>query len=466
MKKFTFFLVLLLSAGLRSLMAQDVQVQGRVTGSEDGLPVPGAYVIIKGTQTGTSTDVDGNYSFTVPADATLVFSSVGMKSREIVVGGSSMIDVVLAPDIIGMEEVIVVGYTSVRKEANTGAVNVVKSERLKDVPEVSFDKMLSGKIPGVTINASSGQPGASTQIRVRGITSLTAGNEPLIVVDGSPVMQGDLTFFTNTSNALSSINPNDVESVTLLKDASATSIYGSRGANGVLIITTKSGQQGKSRIDFRASFGMSKLANDNGYGVMTPEELVTYMRDAVNNVGLDPDDQGNGRYYVPASLGTGKTYDWMDIVTRNGKSQNYELTISGGNEKTKHYISADYTNDEGVFYGVNFRKYQLRANIDHKVNNWLTAGVRINGAFTNTNDVPMQNLYYANPLFAGQIIAPWTPLYTDNGDYNLDIPENNNTNPQANVEYDDQWEKQNHINGTLFLEIKPFKGLTLKTNNS
>ncbi len=225
-------------------------------------------------------------------------------------------------------------------------------------PRYSFDKMLSGKIPGVTINASSGQPGASSQIRVRGITSLTAGNEPLIVVDGSPVMQGDQSYFTNTSNALGSINPSDVESITLLKDASATSIYGSRGANGVLIITTKTGQQGKSRVDFRASYGMSKLANDNGYGVMTAEELVTYMRDAVKNSGFNPDDPsaGNGRYYVPTSLATGKLYDWMDIVTRTGKSQNYELNISGGNEKSKHYISAGYTDDEGVFYGVDYQE--------------------------------------------------------------------------------------------------------------
>ena len=290
MNKSAFLLVFLLLTGLSYLEAQEVQVKGRVTASEDGSPVPGAYIVIKGTQSGTSTDVDGNYAITAPADATLVFSSVGLKSREIAVGGNSVIDVALEADIIGMQEVIVVGYTTVRKEANTGAVNVVKSDRLKDVPEVSFDKMLSGKIPGVSISSSSGQPGASSQIRVRGITSLTAGNDPLIVVDGSPVMQGDQTVFTNTSNALSSINPNDVESVTLLKDASATSIYGSRGANGVLIITTKSGQQGKSRVDFRASYGISMLANDNGYGVMTPEELVTYMRDAVKNVGLDPDD--------------------------------------------------------------------------------------------------------------------------------------------------------------------------------
>jgi TonB-dependent starch-binding outer membrane protein SusC len=468
MKKCTFLLVFLLLTGLTSLFAQEIQVKGTVTSSEDGSPVPGAYVVVKGTQSGTSTDAEGKYTLTVASDATLVFSSVGMKAKEVVVGGSSVIDVVLEPDIIGMEEVIVVGYTSVRKEANTGAVNVVKSDKLKDVPEVSFDKMISGKIPGVMITSTSGQPGAASQIRVRGISSLTSGNEPLIVVDGTPVMQGDQSYFTNTSNALSSINPNDVESITLLKDASATSIYGSRGANGVLLITTKSGKIGKSKIDFRASYGMSKLANDNNYGVMNPKQLLTFMRDAATNSGYDPDDPnaGGGRYYVPNSLITGKTYDWMDIVTKTGKQQDYELTISGGTDKSKHYVSAGYTGDEGVFYGVNYQKYQLRANLDQKINDWITSGVRINGAYTKSDDVPMQSLYYANPLFGGMIIAPWTPLYNSTGDFNLDIPENGNTNPRANAAYDNQWEKQNRLMTTFFLEIKPYKGFTLKTNNS
>jgi TonB-dependent starch-binding outer membrane protein SusC len=468
MKKTAFLLFFLLQSGLCSLFAQEMQVAGKVTSSEDGSPVPGAYVMIKGSQTGTATDADGNYKLTVASGATLVFSSVGMKSKELAVGSASVMDVILEPDIIGMDEVIVVGYTTVRKEANTGAVNVVKSDKLKDVPEVSFDKMISGKIPGVMITSTSGQPGASSQIRIRGISSLTSGNEPLIVVDGTPVMQGDQSYFTNTSNALSAINPNDVESITLLKDASAASIYGSRGANGVLLVTTKSGKAGKSKIDFHASYGMSKLANDNNYGVMSPKQLHTYMRDAVTNIGKDPDNptSGGGRYYVPNSLITGDTYDWMDIVTRPGLQQDYELTASGGNEKSRHYLSVGYTGDEGVFYGVNYQKYQLRANIDQKINNWISTGVRINGAYTRSDDVPMQDLFFANPLFAGQIIAPWSPLYDSHGEYNLDIPENGNTNPRANAAYDDQWEKQNRLMGTLFMEIKPFKGFTFKTNNS
>jgi TonB-dependent starch-binding outer membrane protein SusC len=466
MRNSTFLLVLLLLGGFISARAQDVQVGGTVTSSEDGSPVPGVYVILKGTQTGATTDVNGKYTITVPANSTLVFSSVGMKRQEIAVTGNAVIDVVLEPDITGLQEVIVVGYTTVRREANTGSVGLVKSDKLKDVPENSVDKLLSGKVAGMSISSSSGQPGASSQIRVRGITSLTTSNEPLWVIDGIPVFQGDLSYFTNTSNALTSLNPNDVESITVLKDASAASIYGSRGANGVILVTTKSGKQGKSRVDFRASFGFSKLANDNDYGVMTSGELLTYMRDAVYNVGLDPEDPNSGRYYVPMMLSSQPTYDWMNIVTRPGKQQNYELVLSGGNEKTTHYISASFTDDNGVFYGINFTTYQLRANIDHKVNNWLTGGVRLNGSYNKSNDVPMQSLYYANPLFAGQIIEPWTPPYNSDGSFNLQIPENGYTNPRANAAYDDQWEKQNHVNSAFYLEIKPLKGLTIKSNNS
>ncbi len=466
MRNSTFLLVLLFLGGFVTLKAQEVQVGGTVTSSEDGSPLPGVYVLIKGTQAGTSTDVNGKYTLSVPMNSTLVFRSVGMKQQEIAVSGNTVIDVVMEPDVTGLEEVIVVGYQTVRREANTGSVGIVKNEKLKDVPENSVDKLLSGKVAGVSISATSGQPGAASQVRVRGITSLTAGNEPLYVIDGIQVMNGDLSFFTNTSNALTSLNPNDVESITVLKDASAASIYGSRAANGVILITTKSGKQGKSRVDFRASFGISKLANDNNYGVMSADQLLTYMRDAVINTGRNPDDQNGGRYYVPQDLASGNTYDWMDIVTRPGKQQNYELVLSGGNEKTTHYISTSFTDDNGVFYGVNFTKYQLRANIDHKVNNWLTAGVRVNGSYNKSNDVPMQDLYYANPLFAGQIITPWTPLYNEDGSYNLQIPENGRTNPRANAAYDDQWEKQNHLNGSFYLEIRPLKGLSLKTNNS
>jgi len=468
MKKCTILLVFMLATGLHSLFSQDIQVRGTVTASDGGGPVPGAYILIKGTQSGAVADADGNYGISVASDATLVFSSVGMKPREVIVNGQTLIDVNLDPDIIGMEEVIVVGYTTVRKEANTGSVNVVKSDKLRDVPENSFDKMLSGKIPGVLFTSSSGQPGASTQIRVRGTTSITSGNEPLIVVDGTPVMQGDQSVFTNTFNALSSINPNDVESITVLKDASATSIYGSRGANGVMIITTKSGMAGRPRIDFRASRGVSTLANDNNYGVMNANQLVGYMRDAVVNVGKDPDDPASdfGRYFVPTSLATGKTYDWMDIVTKPGLQQEYELTASGGNERSRHYLSAGYTGDEGIFHSVNYQKYQLRANMDQQINSWISTGVRVNGAFIRSDDVPMQDLYFANPLFAGQIIAPWTPLYDDQGNYNLNIPENGNTNPRANSDFDNQWEKQNRVMGTIYMELKPFRGFTFKTNNS
>jgi TonB-linked SusC/RagA family outer membrane protein len=460
MKKSALLLVFLLLTGMISLFAQDIQVKGTVTSSEDGSSVPGAYVMIKGTQSGVATDVEGNFTITVPADATLVFSSVGMKSQEIAVGGQTVLNVVLDPDIIGMEEVIVVGYTTVRRETNTGSVGLVSNDQIKDLPETSLDKMLTGKVPGLMITSTTGQPGANSEVRIRGTSSINAGNQPLYVVDGIPVMEGDQSIFTNTSNALAIINPSDIESISVLKDAAAASIYGSRAANGVILVTTKSGKQGKSRINFKTSFGFDKLANDNNYGPMNAQQLVTYLRDAATNSGLDPDG------IAPLSLLDLKQVNWIDEMTKKGKINTYELSVEGGNEKTTHYLSGAYTQNEGIFYGVDYKKYQLRANVDHKVSNLLKVGSRITLGYTDANDVAMQALYFVNPIFSGMALLPWTPVRNPDGTYNLDIPEWFDTNPLASAEYDDQWEKQNRLIGNVYFELTPLKGLTLKSTNS
>ena len=194
------------------------------------------------------------------------------------------------PDLLNLEEVIVVAYGVQKREASTGSVGEVKGSEIQNIPETSIEKMLSGKVAGVQVTATSGQPGASTQIRIRGISSINAGTEPLYVIDGVPVMSGNQSYFTNTGNALSSLNPNDVKSMTILKDAAASSIYGSRAANGVILITTKSGKIGTERINFRASYGIEQLANDNDYRPLTAEEYLTFQRMAVTNAGGNPDD--------------------------------------------------------------------------------------------------------------------------------------------------------------------------------
>jgi len=466
MKRLLVLFAFLVSASVM-LFSQGVQITGTVTDAENGEALPGVSVVVKGTTIGAVTDFEGNYSISVPnADALLVFSFVGMESQTFAVGNSTTIDVQLAVDAIKMDEVVVIGYGTSTREANTGAVTIIDEESLKDVPELSFEKMLAGKAAGVQVTATSGQPGASSQIRIRGTSSLNAGNEPLYVVDGIPIMQGDQTYFTNTGNALAMINPSDIESITILKDAAAASVYGSRAANGVILITTKSGKSGKSSVNLRATFGVTSLANDNNYRTMTGQELVGFMQDGSRNAGYDPLDPSSGTYHVPNSLLDGELTNWMDEVTRYGSIQEYELGITGGNEKTSHYTSGLYSNTEGVFYGVDYKKYQLRSNITHRVSDKLSMGVRFNAFHSEANDVAMQSLYFVNPMWAGLNILPWSSPKNEDGTWNLDIPENANSNPRATADYDDQYEVQNRLMGNLFLEYEPIIGLKFKTNNA
>lgn len=471
MKKVLITLSFLMVLGIQMMLAQSRTISGTVTDAADGSRIPGATVFVKGTSSGTATGENGTYSLSVPQNAqTLVFSFIGMKPQEIAIGNRTTINVVLVNDEAALEEVVVVGYGVSRKEANTGSLGVVKSSELQDLPQISFDKMLSGKVAGVMVTGSTGQPGSASQIRIRGISSLNAGNDPLYVIDGIPLMsvsQGSLDIYVNSTNPLASINPNDIESITILKDAAAASIYGSRAANGVILITTKAGKSGKSIVKLRATAGITALANDNNFGVMNPSQLVTFMRDAVVNAGFDPDDPtaGGGSFYVPNSLLALPQTNWLDAVTRNGSIKEYELSVSGGNDKTKHFTSLLYSKTEGVFYGIDYEKYQIRSNLEHKVSDKVTIGTRLNLYNALTNDVPMQSLYYSNPLFAGMAILPWTKVKNDDGTYNLYIPENAYTNPLATAAYDDQWDKQWRAQIAAFAQWEIIPGLILKTNN-
>ncbi|MFR9519193.1 MAG: SusC/RagA family TonB-linked outer membrane protein [Rikenellaceae bacterium] len=374
-------------------------------------------------------------------------------------------DIVLEHGVEAIDNVVVVAYGTVSREAMTGSVSAIGTETAGEVPVSSIDKMLGGKMAGVTVTTVSGQPGASSEIRIRGTSSINASSEPLWVVDGIPVSTGDQTYFTNTGNAISAINPNDIESITVLKDAAAASIYGSRAANGVILVTTKSGKSGKTQFTARAKFGVSALANDNNFDIMTSSELLSYQRTAAINGGYDPDDPTSA-YYRPYSLLTGDQTNWMDHFTRMGKLQEYELNASGGNDQGKFFASINYHENEGIFYGVDYSKITARVNSDYNLTKKLAIGTRINLAYTESNDVPMQSLYYSNPAFAGMTILPWTPAYDEEGNHNLNISENAYTNPRATAEYDEQNEVQYRTQSTMFLQWTPIKGLVFKTNNS
>jgi len=460
---------MLLSIVLLGIFVAEAQVNtisGTVTSSEDGIGIPGVSVSVKGTTIGTVTNIDGSYQLNVPEDGQfLVFSFVGMKTEEVAIGSQTIVNVSLSPETIGVDEVIVTAYGMTSREAKTGSVGTVSGDKIAEAPVVSVDKALNGKIAGVSVTSNSGQPGAHSDIRIRGTSSINAGNNPLWVVDGIPVVTGNTNDFLNTGNALASLNPNDIESITVLKDAAAASIYGSRAANGVVLITTKSGRDGKTTISARAKYGTSWLANDNDFGIMNAEQLLQYQRDAVYNAGGDPDDP-TSTYYRPKELLSRPLTNWMDHLTRYGKIQEYEVNASGSNAKGRYYTSLNYNSTDGVFYGVGLDKITGRLNADYKLTDKLESGGRVNLTYQDGMDVPMQSLYYSNPVFAGMMILPWTPAYTDEGEHNVDITENSNTNPRATAKYDDQWGKSYQLMGNIYLQWKPVNQVTLKTTNA
>lgn len=469
MSKRLFSLALCLLIGLGTAFAQTIKVSGTVT-DNNGEPVVSAAVQLKGsTNVYTMTDAVGEFSLSVPGGGTLAVSCLGFTPAEVPVNGRSNISIQLKPDSQVLEDVIVVAYGTVRREANTGSVTSVKNEQLAQVPATSVDKMLAGKMAGVSITSGSGQPGSTSTIRVRGTSSINAGNEPLWVVDGIPVMSSDGRTQSNMGvgggSAITFLNPNDIESITVLKDAAAASVYGSRAANGVILVTTKSGKSGQARFTARAKFGAQQLINDNNYRPLTGQELLAFKRDCAINAGYNPDDP-TSQYYYPQTLLANGTTNWYKELTKIGSIQEYEINAAGGTDKASYYSSVAYHKNDGVFYGVDFQRFTARVNADMKLTRTLKGGAKFNLSYSDSNSGQMGDLYYSNPQMAMFSILPWTPFRNEDGSYNTVIQENSNTNPRANAAYEDNNDKDYRLQGTMFLEWKPISQLTFKTNNS
>ena len=460
----SFFAVVALLLVSAAAFAQNVQVNGTVKDTK-GEIVAGAAVQLKGSTTVYAmTDALGGYKISVPGNGVLSVSCLGFKQVEIPVNGRAVIDIVIEPDSELLEETVIVAYGTVKKEAVTGAVGSVKGDLLTSSPVTSVDKALSGKIAGVQVTAASGQPGASSQIRIRGISSINASNAPLWVVDGIPVVSGDNSVFTNTANSMAVLNPNDIESITVLKDAAAAAAYGSRAANGVILVQTKSGREGQAQFDVRAKYGVNWLQSDSGFRMMTGEELLGYQRQAVINAGMDPDDP-TCAYYRPMNL-LDKTYNWMNEVVHAGRLQEYEIAARAGTAKSKYYSSISFHKNDGIADPITYQKIQARINADHALTKNLETGVRANFAFTDQTDVPMQSLYYANPLWAAETMLPWINPYNEDGTPNVNIPSNKYQSPLATALYDQQWDQNYRGMATMFLRWTPLKGLVLETKNS
>ncbi len=485
MKKFFIVCGLLLYLG-SSLLAQQIQVTGTVTDAGDGSTLPGVTVAVKGTTQGTVTDMDGRYEISAASDAILVYSFIGMATREVPVEGRTVIDVALSSDMIGLEEVIVVGYGVQRREATAGSVAVVGENDLRNTPVTSPEKLLQGKVAGLQLNTTSGQPGASSQIRIRGFSSINASSEPLYVIDGVPVATGNYNTFTSTGNVLSNLNPGDIESITVLKDAAAASVYGSRAANGVILITTKRGRAGQpARLSVRARTGVSERANDNDYRFMTAQEIYGFNRTALINSEIDPatyDASSGGAmfegFYASETMPTvypeghemaGQPiglFDWEDAAMRQAQFQEYEFSVQGGTESTSYFTSANYLDQEGIMIGTGLQRFSFRSNIDQKVGSIFKVGSNINASYSHMDDRPNESMYFVNPLWASVNLLPWHLPYNEDGSYNFNIPSNSNANFIAAADHEDQWEQQYRVLGTAFGELTPIEGLTIRSANS
>ncbi len=468
MRKLTLLLCALL-AGISLAVAQ-TSISGTVLTAEDDEPVIGASILVKGTNASTITDNDGKFSIKIPEGAgrTLVITYIGMERQEVFARNGMVVKLTSSDQ--ALDDVVVVGYQTIRKEAKTGSIATVKGDDLASIPETSVDKMLSGKMAGVSVSSTNGQPGSAATIRVRGTSSIGAGSDPLYVVDGIPVESGNTGALSNSMNAIAMINASDIASVTVLKDAAAASIYGSRAANGVILITTKSGEAGKSKITARARYGVTTLANDNDFGMANLQEYIQYQRDARINAGYDVDNPAS-EYYFPLSLAAKGGTNWMKELTRNGSLQEYELIASGGTGKTTYYTSLSYNKTEGIVPTVGFEKMQVRANLDTELNKWLKVGTRINAGYMKVSDVTNSligdsGLAPSNPFYSGMALAPTMPAYNEDGSYNFDLPFVFNINPLAAIKGSDKYDKQYKFNGTAYLEWKPIKQLTFRTNNS
>ncbi|WP_421898184.1 SusC/RagA family TonB-linked outer membrane protein [Marinoscillum sp.] len=441
---------ILLLSGLQSF-GQELGVSGTVLDQETNEALPGVTVLVKGTSTGTVTDIDGNYRLSVSADAVLAFSFVGYNLKEIPVNNQSVIDVTLSANLTSLEEVVVVGYGTQNKSDLTGSLISVGSKELADVPAaVDFSSALKGRMAGVNIQTTSSRPGAGTQIRIRGNRSLGSDesgvNDPLIVLDGIPY-----------GGKISDINPGDIKSVNVLKDASATAIYGSRGANGVILVTTKRGENGAPRLSYNGYHGV--VSELDHYELFNAEEYANIKQ--VSNFGKV------GGQFTPTelqSMAEGRETDWQDLIYKRGIISNHEVSLTGGTPSTQYAISGGYFKQSTVLPGQDYSRLNLRTALDQEV------GARVKVGLTSMSNLATTNGEGANPMFQILTLSPLYNAYTDGGEIN-ELPavgsvEENLRNPLLMYRENSWSQKRRRLQtfNSLYGEIEILDGLKYRLN--
>ena len=479
MKKNVLFRTLQLSALLTvcpSLYAQTRTITGVVTSSEDGEPLIGATVTLAGKESqGVITDTDGKFTLQIDPDAKMLsIAFVGMKTREVrIPGKGNVLQIVLEPEAISMDEVVVTGYGNFTKSSFTGSANTLKGDMMKDIPVMSVEQKLQGFTTGVNITSSSGQPGANQSIRIRGMGSFNASQEPLFVIDGVPVSSGSLSsggadaaYMNNSkTNIMSTLNPSDIENITVIKDAAAASLYGSRAANGVILITTKKGQAGKTQVNLNVSGGFSNAAVDfrptlNGdqrYELLY-EGLLNYATDKRMTDPTAYADAEIGQYAFRPEMGY---TDWRKELLRTAVQQNYEASVSGGNARTSFYASLGYDSQEGLARNSSLDRYSARLNVSQKVGKYGEVGG--NMMFSQMNQEMNEERGSAiNPfLCVAMTMNPSMLVRDENGNY-TGAYSGTSLNPLRDILTDYNRTRMTRMFSTGYAAIEPIKGLKLK----
>jgi TonB-linked SusC/RagA family outer membrane protein len=482
MRKFLFFSIMLLLAGFTSWAQR--AVTGRVTDA-NGMPVPGATIQVKGTNVGTISREDGTYTITVPNNGrTLVVSAVGQTTYEVTVGSQTAINITMQPaNQQNMQEVVVVGYGTQRRREVTGSLATVRGEAVANKPVQSFEQALAGRATGVQITVPNGVLNNPPVFRIRGTNSISLSSYPLIVVDGVVSPTGDFSLVSAPANPLASINPNDIESIDIAKDAASAAIYGSRAANGVVFITTKRGRTGRARVNVETWTGWTKPFR-------TPEVMDAFQYTdyknlaAANNPGINSTNPAGANYTKFAltndANGNPINTNWADFIYRTGFQYNTSINVSGGSENTSYYLSAGFTNQQGMIRRNTFRRGNTLFNIDSRVTSRFTVGGKIsysnefNGAAASSGSLPGENFATAGLGRLALVNAPNVGPYRNDGSYNVaannvvgsmsnSLAQVGFYNPAPMFDLNRSNAENNHIQSNIYAQVKPFSWMTLRT---
>jgi TonB-linked SusC/RagA family outer membrane protein len=475
MKKILLIFLAVCAFALNSVYAQNKKIGGRVTSSEDGLPLPGVSIKVSGSNNGVQTDADGSYTLNGPSGSkSVVFSFIGYLPQTLTIGNASTYNIKLVSDEKTLNDVVVVGYGSESKRTNTGAISRIKAADIADRPVTGLDQSLQGLVAGVQVTSASGTPGGAVTVRVRGVSTINAGSQPLYVIDGTPIQTGSnsqIGFGNGQTNALNDINPNDIESIDVLKDAAAAAIYGSRASNGVVIVTTKRGKTGRTNIDLDYNTGFQQTTK-RIESLTGPQYVQLYQDAAQNRYATQIAAAGvTLRQYIANNLSrpllandpsTYPTTDWQDQVFRSAPISNYNLSINGGNEKTRFNITSGFFDQDGILKGSSYNRFTTRLNLDHTINDKFKVGTSTSFTRSVSSRINNDNNIYG-VLSSAILISPAINTYNADGTYGRDIY-SSVENPIAAYKEPFNETTASRLLSNVYGEYKLLPSLTFKTN--